>query len=147
MTRLSVSLIAILFTCPVPVWADFLVAKQTLSAGTVLTSTNVEKRPGSGHEFVQSLLDAQDFQTNTIIYSGQPIEWSNLSKKHVVSRGSPVSIYFESGLFSLETIGNAVTDGAIGDRISVINTDTKRIIHVLVIGPNQVQALAKTKGR
>ena len=143
--KISVFLVALLLASPMSAWADILVAKQTISAGSLLHSENVEKRPGTGNEFVQSLFDAQDFQTNTIIYSGQPIEWRNLSKKHVVSRGSPVSIHFESGLFSLETIGNAITDGAIGDRISVINADTKRIIQVLVIGPNKVQVPPRTK--
>jgi flagella basal body P-ring formation protein FlgA len=57
----------------------------------------------------------------------------------LLKRGDVVVIIAESGGFKITTLGQAKKKGRLGDRIPVINLDSKKILYALVLDENTVK--------
>jgi|GEM_PF-5408761 len=63
----------------------------------------------------------------------------HLELDHTVTKGHHVTISYQSSSFSLETMGVALEDGMVGDRIKVMNSESGRELSVTVTGENSVE--------
>lgn len=63
-----------------------------------------------------------------------------LEEPKVIRRNDPVTIVVIVGEIMVQTSGKAMTDGALGDWIDVVNLNTGVRIRARIIGPGQVQA-------
>ncbi|MES1155177.1 MAG: flagellar basal body P-ring formation chaperone FlgA, partial [Pseudorhodoplanes sp.] len=70
--------------------------------------------------------------------AGQNLRRADLKKPELVSRGEPVTLFFQSPGISLTVRGTAMEPGTEGDVINVTNTQSKRQIQGVVTGPGQV---------
>lgn len=73
------------------------------------------------------------------IQTGQPISDRDLYRAAAIDRGDMVTIVAEHGPMRITSMGQAKQDGAIGDNISVMNVNSKKVIVAEVIGPNTVR--------
>jgi flagella basal body P-ring formation protein FlgA len=67
-----------------------------------------------------------------------PLQKADLMAPQVVRRGEPVSITLDDGQMLLVAQGEALMDGALGERIRVVNPSSKKSIEATVIGTGQV---------
>ena len=72
---------------------------------------------------------------------GQPLRAADLRAPVIVPRGDTVTIHYHVGTLAITARGRALQDGAAGDVVRVINTDSNRTIEVVVRGPNEVAVL------
>ena len=72
---------------------------------------------------------------------GQPMRAADLRAPVIVPRGDTVTIHYHVGTLAITARGRALHDGAAGDVVRVINTDSNRTIEVVVTGPNEVSVL------
>ncbi len=69
---------------------------------------------------------------------GQPLATTDLMKPEVVARNDTVTIVYQVPGITLTLRGQAKDAGALGDTISVVNTETKRVMQAVVSGPGRV---------
>ena len=71
--------------------------------------------------------------------AGEPVPLGDLRAPIAVLRGDAVAMVMRSGPMTLTARGRAIEDGAVGDVIRVMNSDSSRTIHAVVTGANSVQ--------
>lgn len=59
----------------------------------------------------------------------------------VVGRGQAVTIQLQSSVMTLTASGRALTEGAMGELVRIVNTSSNRVIEAIVAGPNLVTVL------
>lgn len=74
-----------------------------------------------------------------IIHAGKPISIKELQAPQIISRGQTVTVTFESGSILLTASGRALENGAKGDVIRVVNSESSRTIDVVITGENEVR--------
>ncbi len=75
------------------------------------------------------------------IQAGQPVMAKDLEKPMAVSRGDMVTIVAKTGSLLVTTSGQAKQDGALGDNISVLNLNSKKMVLAEVVGPSKVRVV------
>jgi flagellar basal body P-ring formation protein FlgA len=73
---------------------------------------------------------------------GQPLHDSDLVKPPVVQRNDIVTIFYEAPGISLTLRGQAQDAGALGETISIMNIQSKRLLQGVVTGPGRVTMAA-----
>ncbi|MBL4646044.1 MAG: flagellar basal body P-ring formation protein FlgA [Rhizobiales bacterium] len=79
------------------------------------------------------------FEARRAMRAGVPLSASDVRAPTLISRNDRVVISLQSGRLRISAQGRAVEDGALGDTISVINSQSKRTIDAIVIGRGQVR--------
>jgi flagella basal body P-ring formation protein FlgA len=74
----------------------------------------------------------------------QPLRESDLMKPEIVQRGDVVTIVYQVPGLVLTLRGKAQESGALGDQISVLNEQSKRLVQGTVTGPGRVTITALT---
>jgi flagellar basal body P-ring formation protein FlgA len=69
---------------------------------------------------------------------GQPLAAADLMKPDVVARDDIVTIIYQAPGVTLTLRGQAKDAGALGDTISVLNMESKRVVHAVVSGNDRV---------
>ena len=69
---------------------------------------------------------------------GQPLAAVDLMKPEVVARNDTVTIVYQVPGVTLTLRGQAKDAGAVGDTISVLNVESKRVVQAVVSGPDRV---------
>ena len=73
---------------------------------------------------------------------GQPVRTADIKLPTVIGKGESVIISYTSPGISLTAQGRALENGALGQAIRVVNTQTNRTIEANVSGPGRVQVLS-----
>jgi flagella basal body P-ring formation protein FlgA len=71
--------------------------------------------------------------------AGQPVRVRDVAAPITVGKNSSVSMIFETANMTLLARGRALQDGAVGDTIRVINTQSNRTIDAVVAAPGLVR--------
>ena len=79
-------------------------------------------------------------ETDRTYYQGQPIDEGNLRPRTLIKRNAVVQMEYAKGPMMISAEGRALDRGALGDRIRVMNLDSKRIVTVVVVGADAVKA-------
>ncbi|MDO5648309.1 flagellar basal body P-ring formation chaperone FlgA [Paracoccus sp. (in: a-proteobacteria)] len=112
--------------------AGVLAAARTLPAGTVLTAADLRAvdstRPG-----LTDPAQAIGLQTRILIQEGRPIHATLLQAPRLVSRNQIVRLSFQRGPLRIETEGRAMSEGAAGDLIRVMNLESRSTITARVM--------------
>lgn len=116
------------------------VATETLGPGDVISSSAV------GIEYIeQSQLRGQQFDDTALVVGtrvkrrismNQPLFTDNLC---FVCKGDTVSIYAKTANFEIKTVGEALRDGNLGDRIRIRNSHSNIKVNARVIGVGEVE--------
>lgn len=114
-----------------------LVATDVIRAGETLNVDNVEAKDGSLTEDEYALIGREVVRT---VYPGRDILVSNTRQRRVVIRNQAVQVkYLKNGL-EISLSGRAMSDGGVGDQVSVMNTSSRKIISGIVTQQGWVQA-------
>jgi flagella basal body P-ring formation protein FlgA len=120
---------------------DAIAVDRTVESGEVLKTSDltVLKRPKAQADSV--LTDANavaGLAARHQLRPGQPLAAADVMKPQIVLRNDSVTIVFQAPGVTLTLRGQAQDAGALGDTISVVNTDSKRVIQAVVSGPDRV---------
>jgi flagella basal body P-ring formation protein FlgA len=74
--------------------------------------------------------------------AGRALRQADLQKPELVARNENVTITYEVPGIVLTMRGQALESGAHGDLISVLNVQSKKTIHAIIIGPGRVTVAA-----
>lgn len=133
----------------VPVLTRPLRRGDVIGAGDVAWQ-DMELGPGSA----QILINAEDVIGRTPrqnLRAGLPLRDFDLTAPVVIARGSQVTMVFESGSLQITTQGRALSDGAVGETVRVVNLASSRTVEgrvegsgVVRVGPAPTSTAANT---
>jgi flagellar basal body P-ring formation protein FlgA len=75
---------------------------------------------------------------------GQPLSAADLMKPEIVTRGDSVTLVYQAPGITLTLRGQAQDSGGLGDSVSVLNLETKRIVQGVISGPGRINVAATT---
>ncbi|ACA85880.1 flagellar basal body P-ring formation chaperone FlgA [Shewanella woodyi] len=116
------------------------VARETLGPGDLLSNDDViieyvDRTNLRGQQF-DDIKQVVGTRVKRRIPPNQPIFSSNLC---FVCKGDTVSIYARSANVVIKTVGEALRDGNLGDRIRIKNTHSNKSLHATVTGVGEVE--------
>lgn len=118
------------------------VAARPLKAGDAITAADVRVEQKNGFPFgnvaAGSLEQVVGKRVQRSIAEGAPVAPSLLEDVPAVERGEIVEVEVKSGAAHLSFTGKAETDGKIGERIQVRNTESGRTFSAEVIAKGRV---------
>lgn len=113
---------------PLSAGADVVAAARTLPPGTIIApedlKTIASTRPG-----ITDPDEAIGMQTRIMIYEGRPLQATLLQAPRLVARNQTVSLLFQRGAMTIEISGRAMSEGAAGDNIRVMNPSSRNIVN------------------
>lgn len=111
-----------------PSWAADMAAR-TLPRGTIIVASDI-----SGNN--QDLLG---LEVTRSIRKGSPLDRAFLREPHIVKRNDRVALVFTLGRLRLETTGRSLQGGALGDRVTIMNIDSRQKVVGYISGPGRVE--------
>jgi len=113
-----------------------------VARGATLKDADVsmERRPRSelGRDVITDRDKAVGMAARSALEPGRPLHAGQLMKPLVVLRNEQVTLVYRTPGITLTVLGKATQGGAVGDVISVLNEQSKRIILGRVAGPGHV---------
>ena len=106
-------------------------AARALPAGTIIGDSDlawIEEVPGG----IEDPALAIGMQARVAIYEGRPVVPGALRAPVLVSRNQIVRVAFDSGPLRIVTEGRALSEGAAGDVVRVMNLASRNTISALV---------------
>jgi len=116
------------------------VARGTVISDSDLTYAIVTTTAMSG--VATSSSELVGLETRRTLHAGETLRLSDLRRPVMVMRGSTVTMRFEAPGIVLTSSGRAVTEGGLGDTVTIQNPASYRQITGVVVGPGQVRAEA-----
>lgn len=111
-----------------PSWASD-TAVRTLPRGTIISASDV-----TGDS--QNLLG---LEVTRSIRKGSLLDRAFLREPHIIKRNERVALVFIHGRLRLETSGRSLESGALGDRVTIMNMDSRQKVVGYISGPGRVE--------
>jgi flagella basal body P-ring formation protein FlgA len=117
---------------------------NTIERGAVLQPSELVamRRPKSEGPFVAGIAAAAGLAARHELRPGQPLRMVDLVKPAIVQRNDSVTIVYEAPGLALTLRGRAQDTGALGDTVSVLNEQSKRVVQGVVSAPDRVTVTA-----
>lgn len=122
------------------------VLTRAAAKGEILRATGVElqRRPkaGLGEDVLRSADGAVGLSARRPLAAGEVLRSADLVKPDLVQRNELVLLFYEAPGIAVTLRGKALESGAEGDLVNVSNTQSKRTVQGVVVGPNRVSVTA-----
>jgi len=114
------------------------VARGAIISDSDLTYALVATTVMSG--VVTSASEIVGLETRRTLHAGETLRLQDLRRPVLITKGSTVTMTFEAPGIVLTSSGRAITEGGLGDTVTIQNPASYRQITGVVIGPGQVRA-------
>ena len=123
---------------------DAVTVEHPMEHGEVLNASDLTltQRPKSEGPAITDINAAVGLAARHPLRPGQPLHQTDLMKPAIVQRSEAVTIIYEAPGLTLTLRGQAQDVGALGDTISVLNVQSKRVVQAVVSGPGRVTVSA-----
>ncbi|MEM9099174.1 MAG: flagellar basal body P-ring formation chaperone FlgA [Pseudomonadota bacterium] len=139
MTRVGlISAIAVLALAADAV-AGSVVSTRMLTRGTVIAPSDIEVSETEFGGALRDLNAAIGMETRRTIYAGRPLIAADLTAPAEVRRNENVELRFLRGPLRITTEGRALDRGARGERVSVMNLNSRAIVYGRIVAPGVVE--------
>jgi flagella basal body P-ring formation protein FlgA len=140
-----------LFVCALllawPAFADagirVVVPTHDIARGSTITSSDLMYQMTGDNAMsgtVTSVDNLVGLETRRVLHAGESVRLDDVRHPVLVTKGSTVTMTFEAPGITLTAIGRAMSEGGIGETVTVQNPASFRKISAVVIGPGQVRA-------
>jgi flagellar basal body P-ring formation protein FlgA len=123
---------------------DAVTVDHPIEHGEILKASDLStvRRPKAEGSVITDTRAAAGLAARHQLRPGQPLREADLMKPALVQRNDVVTIFYEVPGINLTLRGQAQDAGALGDTINVMNTQSKRVLQGVVIGPGRVTVAA-----
>lgn len=122
---------------------DVAVPARDLPRGAVIKEADLTYKPvpamRANDSIARSIADLTGLETRRALRAGELIRNIDVKRHALVAKGATVTMLFEAEGISLTAVGRAMTDGADGDIVTVLNPTSFRQVQALVIAPGTVR--------
>ena len=84
--------------------------------------------------------EVKGMQARRVLRAGQPFRGEDVRRPIVVTKGQTVTMQFAAPGVELTAMGRAMSEGGVGDTVTVQNPASYRMISAIVIAPGTVRA-------
>lgn len=126
MIRVILVLLHVFYASPVLSYA--VVAARTIRPHEVIQELDVSIREGRMAGAARAIEQVIGLEARKTIYAGRPILLSELGAPALIERNSHVKLGFKSEGLQIFTDGRALSRGAFGERIRVLNLASKTAV-------------------
>ena len=143
MIRFCFFVLALLLSYPAFGGVCVVVPNHDIARGQVISEadmTYVVANGGAMSGIVTNLTDVVGLETRRMLRAGETLRLSDLRHPVLVTKGSTVTMSFEAPGIVLTASGRAMSEGGIGETVTIQNPNSFRQIAAIVIGPGQVKA-------
>lgn len=127
---------------------DMLVLARRVAPGTLLDPDDLAtvhvRLPATHAPVVELAEQARGMALRHAVAPGQPIALANLVRPPAVLRGALVAMQLEGPGLSLSAQAQAMDDGAVGERIRVLNPASRAVLAAMIDAPGRVHVLANS---
>ena len=127
----------------ISLYKNVVVSSRTLRKGDVITAGDVKLSKHNiadlSYGYFVEKKSGVGMKVKRRAVAGTVLTPSMLKKPLVISRGQRVAIMAQSGRMEVRMMGKALNNGAIGDRIKVINIKSKQKLEAVVTSSSEVK--------
>ncbi len=127
---------------------DVVVLARRVAPGTMLDPTDLATahvRLVAAHVPIVELAEqAHGMALRHTVVLGQPIPLADLVRPPAVTRGALVAIELDGPGITLSAQVQAMDDGAVGERIRVLNSGSRAVLSAVIDSPGQVHVMANS---
>jgi flagellar basal body P-ring formation protein FlgA len=120
------------------------VLNKRINKGQVITKEDLGVRYVADYKVQPTIINDESkiigMSPERTISPDRPIRVQELTKPTIVQKGANVQMIFETPNVNIQTVGEALDDGGMGDVIRVRNHDSNNIVRAKIISNNQVMA-------
>jgi len=120
-----------------PVLLSSSLIEKTLTSGSPLDANNlieITKFSGVPEDYIDSIASLRYMELSKTVGAGEIVRSRHLRKARLMRRNELVTIYSTSNNFKIEAKAIALSDGYLGERISVRNQESNKVITARVVG-------------
>ena len=112
--------------------ADVVTPTRTLRPGTLITLQDLKIRDGVQSGAFDRLTDVVGQEARVALYAGRPIPFDAVGPPAIVNRNQIVPLRFRTSGLTITTEGRAMERGGVGDRIRIMNLQSRATLFGLV---------------
>lgn len=126
--------------------ARIVVPAHDIMRGETISESDLTYQSVSGDrpDAVTSLGEISGMQARRFLHAGEPVRADDVKKPVLVAKGTTVTMIFEVPGITLTATGKAMSEGGMGETVTVLNPVSYRQISAVVTGAGQVQAASLT---
>jgi len=122
--------------------ARIVVPARDIARGETISDSDLTYQtvaPERASLVVTQMSDLVGMQTRRFLQAGEPVRAEDVRKPIIVTKGSTVTMTFEAPGITLTATGKAMSEGGMGDTVTVLNPVSYRQISAVVTGAGQVR--------
>lgn len=143
MMRFLLLLLALLLSYPAFGAVRVVVPARDIARGSVIAESDLTYSAVNGEVMsgiITNMSDAVGMQTRRTLRTGESLRLQDLRRPILVTKGSTVTMTFEAPGIVLTATGRAMSEGGLGETVTVQNPTSFRQVTAVVIGPGEVRA-------
>ncbi len=126
----------------ISIYKNVLAAARTLQKGDVLTKADIklvnQDISSLSYGYFESIKIATGMKIKRRALAGTVLTPAMLKKPQIITRGQKIAILAKSGRMEVRMIGKALSNGALGDRIKVMNMKSRQKVEGVVMSSTEV---------
>ncbi len=108
--------------------AESISAVRTIRPGEIVGPGDIQLVSTAVPGTAQSIDQVVGLEAKVAIYAGRPVFMSDLGPPAVVERNEIIQLIYKNGSLMITTDGRALDRAAIGDRVRVMNIESRTIV-------------------
>lgn len=119
--------------------ADLVTPTRTLRPGTLITEADLVVKGGGQSGMFDRIADVAGQEARVALYAGRPIPFSAIGPPALINRNQIVSLHFQASGLWISTEGRALERGGIGDRVRIMNLNSRATLFGFVQADGSVK--------
>ena len=121
--------------------ADVVTPTRTLRPGTLITLQDLTIRDGLQVGAFDRITDVAGQEARVALYAGRPIPFEAIGPPAIVNRNQIVPLSYHAAGLSITTEGRAMERGGVGDRIRIMNLQSRATLFGLVQADGTIRVM------
>ncbi len=117
-----------LCACVQPLWAETVVATRTIRAQQIVMADDLRVVAGVTPGMADEIGQIAGLEARRILYAGRPVSPQDVGPPALVERNQIVLLGFRVGGLTITTDGRAMSRGGMGERVRVINLESRTTV-------------------
>lgn len=137
--RKTASLAALVCLAAAPVLAQMVVPTRVIRSRSVIAATDLAVIAGDHPGAVADLAAIVGKEARVALYPGRPVRAADIGEPAVVERNQIVRMTYRAGALVISADGRALDRGGVGDRVRVMNLDSRTIVSGRVMAAREIE--------